>query len=252
MARSPKRRDLATGILVVLMAGMFVAQAMQASANHAPANKVVAAGDNLTKFGPGTEQTLLQTTLKTSKPTDLMLHVALECSILTKLNTAGSDQPGATETDSATGDVRVWIEATQEGVPGTRIVPIVSSSAPPQDGSDPNTGTKAADSATFCNRTYARTVTDQEDEQDGIDGERDYIDTKTANAFNWVLLNAGSGILNLKVKADITASSATAGGCTPNSLTGDTCSYAYVGNRTFIVEPTKMSNDTVVAISGTT
>ena len=255
MARRPSRQSLSTGILIVLLAGVLVGQTLGASANHAPANKVVAAGDNLTRFGPGTEQTLLTTVLKTSKPTDLMLQVTAECSILTKLHTAGGNNPpAATETDKASGDVRIWIEATMEGV--TRIVPIVAKSEPPQDGpengSDPNSGTKAADSATFCNRTYERKVTDEEEGDDGIDGESDYIDTKTANAFNWLYLNTGSGMHTLEVKADITASSATQAGCTPDTVTDQTCSYAYVGNRTFIVEPTKMSNDTTVAIVGTT
>jgi hypothetical protein len=237
---------LSTGILVVLLAGVLVSQTLMAGATHQPADKVVAAGSKIEAFAPGTNVQLLTATLKTAKPTDLMLHVTLECSILTKLNTAGSDQPGATETDSASGNVQVWIEVQTGTV--TRIVPINAASSPPQDGSDPNSGTKAADSATFCNRTYARTVTDREDDDDGIDGERDYIRTKNANAFNWLLLNAGTGLHTIRVMADLSATpgDGSAANCTENTLTGDTCARAFVGNRTLIVEPAKLANDATI------
>lgn len=244
MARRPSRRDLSTGILIVLLAGVLVSQAVQASANHTPADKVVAAGSTIESFSPGPGVTLLTATLKTAKPTDLMLHVTAECSILTKLNTAGSDAAGASETDSATGNVQVWIEV-QTGTT-TRIVPINASSTPPQDGSTPQTGTVAKDSVTFCNRTYARTVSDQEDEQDGIDGERDYIRTKNANGFNWLLLNAGSGIHTIRVMANLTASPELGANCTEDTLAGETCAKAFVGNRTLIVEPAKLANDATI------
>jgi hypothetical protein len=239
---------VSTGILIVLLAGVLVSQALQAGATHQPADKVVASGRTLQVFAPGSEVELLEATLKTAKPTDLMLHVSAECSILTKLDTVGGDTQSP-ETDTARGDVRVWIEVTTEGVPGVRIVPIGSTSEPPQEGSTPNSGTKAADGATFCNRTYERRVVDNEDDDDGIDGERDYIETKTANAFNWLLLNAGSGVHTVTVKADLTATGnqgAATATCSPNTTTAETCAAAYVGNRTLIVEPAKLANDAVI------
>ena len=248
MARRPSRQTVSTGILVVLLAGVFVSQALYAGATHQPADKVVAAGNKIEVFAPGNDVTLLTATLKTAKPTDLMLHVSAECSILTKLQTTGGDNPPVTtETDTASGDVRVWIEILDEGSTTPRIVPINAASSPPQEGSTPNSGDQLSDSATFCNRTYSRTVTDNEEDDDGIDGERDYIRTKSANAFNWLLLNAGSGLHTISVKADLTASPAgTAANCTEDSTTGDTCARAFVGNRTLIVEPAKLANDAVI------
>jgi hypothetical protein len=233
------------------------------SGGGTPANKAIAAGDALASFGPGQNVTLLTATLRTSKPTDLMLQTTLECSILTKLTTGGANS-AANSTSSAdtTASIRGWIEVDDDPLaigttPGTtetaesgapaRIVPVQSTSQPPQDGSDPNSGDKVIDAATFCNRTYARSVTDTENDDDGIDQQSDYIDTKSANAFNWVLLNAGSGIHYVRLMADLSASNAQ-GTCdrATDPVTPETCSEAYVGNRTLIIEPTKMANDAVI------
>ncbi|HWH28158.1 MAG TPA: hypothetical protein VNU26_04210 [Mycobacteriales bacterium] len=119
------------------------------------------------------------------------------------------------------------------------IVPIESASAPPQDGSSPPAGNDE-DKVTFCDREYQRTVTDQEDPTDGIDGEDDYIRTKSSHAFNWVRLNAGSGLHTIELKAEILAES-----------TAEGFAEAIVGNRTLLIEPTKMANNAVISDSGT-
>lgn len=212
-----------------------------AFATHQPADKVVAAGNNVAPIEAGTEVTLLTATLRTSKPTDLMIHVTYECSLLTKLTTGPSTTGGATDTANASASIRSWVEIETNGV--TRIVPISAASSPPQEGSTPNSGTKAQDGVTFCDRTYERTVTDGESPQDGLDEEEDYIRTKTANAFNWVLLNAGSGIHTVRLKADI----AEAGPCAAATNTNQTCSDGFVGNRTMIIEPAKLANDATIA-----
>jgi hypothetical protein len=101
----------------------------------------------------------------------------------------------------------------------------------------------------FCDRTYHRTVTDQESPADGIDQESDYIRTKAANAFNWLRFNAGSGVHEVVVKADLETSDPS---CAANELAPNapgpnaTCAQAYVGNRTLIVEPTKTANNAVM------
>lgn len=226
----------------LLIAGVLVVGVTipSADATHQPADKVVAAGNSVTPIPSGTEVTILTTTLRTSKPTDLMIHASYECSILTKLTTGPSTSQGASDTANASASIRSWIEIETNGV--TRIVPISAASSPPQDGSTPNSGTKAQDGVTFCDRTYERTVTDGEDPLDGIDEEEDYINTKTANAFNWVLLNAGSGIHTVRLKADL----AEAGPCSASTSTNQTCSDGFIGNRTMIVEPAKLANDATV------
>ncbi len=243
MARE-RYSKFSSAVMIALLMGLLVSSiAQNVGATHQPADKVVASGSTLAVFAPATNAVLLTTTLKTSKPTDLMIHVTYECSILTKLETAGGNV--STETDSASGQIRSWIEV-QTGLV-TRIVPINSASSPPQDGSTPNSGDKAKDSAVFCDRTYERRVDDREnnDPPDGIDGERDYIRTRSANAFNWVLLNAGSGVHTIRLMADLVTSDGPAT-CTPTTISGGTCSTGFVGNRTFIVEPAKLANDATI------
>jgi hypothetical protein len=194
-------------------------------ATHTPADKVVAAGSKMQVMGPGDQVPILTATLKTSKPTDLILSVAMECSIFTRLVTGPSDQ-GGTDTATASGHVRAWVEIDGQ------IVPINSISNPPQ-ATPP--GGDDTDKVTFCNRTYSRTVTDSENPLDGQDIEDDFIDTKSANSFNWLRLNLGSGPHTIVVKATLT-----------ESAQGDATAEAVIGNRSLIVEPEKLANDATI------
>jgi hypothetical protein len=210
-------KRMVPGILAALLVGMLVAGPQGVLATHTPADKVVAAGSKMEVVGPGEEIELLSSRLRTSKPADLILSVSLECSILTKLIT-GPSGDGAADSAMARGQVLVWVE-----IDGA-IVPINSG----QGGTE-------NDKVTFCDRVYERTVTDTEDPLDGQDTEEDYIRTKAANAFNWLHLNTGSGIHEIVVKATLTTNTA-----------GDAAAEALVGNRTLIVEPTKLANDASV------
>jgi hypothetical protein len=243
----------------------FVGQMAFAGGNGGPtpANKAVAAGDTVVVFGPQAETTLLTATMRTSKPTDLILQTSLECSILTKLQTgpiAGGENDNPPKKSTAHAEARIlgWLEIDDDDQNNEaieigadeRVVPIGSTSQPPQNGSQDDEFAKV----TFCDRTYERTVEDGEDPLDGIDRETDYIDTKTANAFNWVLLNAGSGIHHVRLVADLVSGpSGPTSTCTRNTnatSAGSACTQAYVGNRTLVIEPTKMANDAVVGPSG--
>lgn len=193
-----------------------------ASANHLPADKVVAAGSKVMEFAPGDNVELLKATLRTSSPTDLILSVSMECSILTQLVT-NNDNPDA----QSQGKIRSWVE-----IDG-RIVPVNSFSTTPPDPLAPQNTGNDSDKVTFCNRVYQRSVVDQENPLDGIDETRDYIDTKDATAFNWLRLNLGSGIHTIVVKGELSA-----------STTGNgSLASAYVGNRSLIVQPAKLAND---------
>ena len=227
------RRNVLAGALIGAVGITApVAIAAQGDGGGSPANKAVAAGSHTLVVAPGTNVPIMSATFKTSKPTDLLIAVSLECSILTNVIINGGPEV-VTETSSAQGDVRVWAEL--DG----KIVPIEDVSAPPQDPEAAGTGTDA-DKVTFCNRVHERTVSDREDPLDGVDGSEDYQNTKNANAFNWVRLNAGSGEHTLVIKADLTASG-----------TGASTAEAVIGNRTLIIEPTKMANNAVIAENGT-
>lgn len=220
-----RKGALAALAVVAAPAAFFGGQAIAGSG--LPADKVVAAASKRVVLESGAPQTLMTATMRTSKPADVMIHTALECSILTALVT-NNDTPSS----SATNTVRVWVE-----VDG-KVVSLTQNSQPPQNGTIPPAGNDT-DKVTFCNRTYSRTMTDDENPLDGIDQEDDFIATKAAHGFNWVQMNLGSGIHTIAVKAEF--EKATAGG-------GRTT--AEIGNRTLIVEPTKMANDAVIQEAG--
>jgi hypothetical protein len=208
--------------VAIAVAALVVGGAQGVLATHLPADKVVASGSKVQVISPGTSVPILSATLRTSSPTDLMLSVAMECSIFTQLVTGPSDQ-GGTDTATASGVIRAWVE-----IDGN-IVPINSVSNPPQPPPPPGDD---SDKVTFCNRTYSRTVTDSENPLDGQDIENDYIDTKNANSFNWLRLNMGSGQHTIVVRATLT-----------QATNGDATAQAVIGNRSLIVEPAKLAND---------
>jgi hypothetical protein len=226
---SLSRRTVVLGALVGSVTVAVPVALAQTGGGGSPADKAVAAGSTLEVIGANQTVPILSATFKTSKPTDLLMTASLECSILTALTTNNQDNSA-----NARSGVRVWLEL--DG----KVVPIEDVSMPPQDPDDSGNGDPATDGVNFCDREYQRTVTDQEEPEDGIDQESDYIKTKSAHAFSWVRLNAGSGMHTLELVAQFN-----------NATTGNAAAEAIVGNRTLIIEPTKMANNAVIAENGT-
>lgn len=199
------RRAVVPFLAVALAALAFTAT--QVGATHQPANKVSAAGSTAVVIAPNTAYTLLSEKIKANKPTDLILGVTLECVITTEVTTVGNDL------QSAEGSVRVWVELN--GVP----VPVSADDTAPGD----------VGKVTFCNQFEERETTAFEDEDATI---RTLNRAGAANGFNWLRLNAGTGIQTIEVKADLTTTAS------------DTASaLAAVGKRTLIIEPVKAAND---------
>jgi hypothetical protein len=231
MSLSRSRVRLAAALAAAMGAG-YMAQGTFAAGDGIPADKAVAAGSKTVVSAPGENVEIMSATFKTSKPSDLLIGVSLECSILTDVVIEGG--PSASEeTTRAEGTVKVWVEL--DG----KIVPIQDVSAPPQDPAASGNGDET-DKVTFCDRLHERTVSDREEDADGLDGSRDYQRTKSANAFNWVRLNAGSGVHELVVKARLTV-----------SAEQGSSAEAVIGNRSLVIEPTKLANDAVIAENGT-
>jgi hypothetical protein len=126
-----------------------------------------------------------------------------------------------TSTATATGQVRVWTE-----VDG-KIVPIESISEPRQN--TPTAGGEE-DKVVFCERTHKVEFMPLTQ----TDTLKQFQATKSANAFNWLRLNVGSGEHTITVKADLKS----------EAVNGT--AEAVVGNRTLIVEPSKMANNAVI------
>jgi hypothetical protein len=197
---------LDTKTLTFVAAVLALVVPLVAAATNGPsnaANKTAAAGSTvefLSPLAPAT--TILATTIKTSAPQDLILSVTSECALWTTVATTGNDESIARAT------VQVWVEF--DGVP----VPVSGSG---DDGK-----------VVFCDRLHRQTVTDLDDDDARIE---QYLATRTANGFNWLLPDAGSGVHTIEVKADLTSETTGA----------DALAQAGVGHRTLIVEPTHLA-----------
>jgi hypothetical protein len=215
-----RRRTVALlAVIAALSAALLMVATGAFAGSGEPADKVVAAGDSTIVMAPKSGATLLSAKMTTSKPTDISLAVSLECSILTTVENVG------TSTASATGQVRVWTEVDGQ------IVPIQSISSPPQETPPPG---GEADKVVFCERSHkVETIS-----LTNTETIKQFQATKNADAFNWLRLNVGAGEHKITVKADL------------NSEAVNGTAEAVVGNRTLIVEPSKMANSAVISSTG--
>ena len=281
---------------MLLIAVLFTAYtAQQAVATHEPANKTAAAGSDLNEFGPGQRVELMRDQIRVSTAQDAIVSVTSECSILTSLLTGDDEQsvdsdgagPGeamrAQDSAFSFGQVEIWVE-----LDGKKI-PVALDDGTGLDGDGTNEDADADGNeqgeVVFCNRAYQRTVQDDvEDDDEGcedsdpttddddgdevqecegdLDKERDYINTRTANAFNWLAANIGdeqtnggyddlangNNIIDVIVYAEFDTAVAEEGSSIANPSSCPTtpgqevtCAQAYVGSRTLIVEPTNVA-----------
>lgn len=197
---------------IPLVAGAFAALAGKreaAAQTQEAANKtsaMIARGD-LVFATPGEPVQILHEIVKTSKPTDLILAVTAECSIITDVTTVGNDD------QSAMGQLRVYV--TIDGV-------IVGPTGGPGQGNPPYGDTGPV---VFADRTYQRQTTLFDDEDATI---RTFMKTRHAAGFNWMAFNVGSGIHNIRVFAEYTEAE------TPNGK-----AEGVIGTRSLVVEPVK-------------
>jgi hypothetical protein len=217
-------------LTLVMLATLITAwTANQANANHQPANKAAASASKIERLEadlpPEVGAAILTSTFKTSAPTDLMMNVTLECAIVTELLAQGGPEV-TTAMGEAEGRIRVWLTFDGEVVP----INTMSDNPQPQDSTAPGND---SDYVTFCNNHQRFSVTDAEDGMDGTDSFATYLKTKTANAFNWVYLNTGSGLHTVEVRAAYDE---------PTVATPGSTATGMVGNRMLIIEPTKFSN----------
>ena len=200
---------LVAGALAALAGKREAAAQTQEAANKTSA--MVARGD-LQTLVPGQTVLILEEIVKTSKPTDLILGVTAESSIITEVTTVGND------TQTATGRIEVFI-----AIDG-KVVPTVGN--PPQ--MDPGT-------VVFANRTYERQTTLFDDEDATI---RTFVDTRHAAGFNWMAFNVGSGTHSIQVFAVYTEKETARG-----------MAKGVIGTRSLIVEPVKAFVRETIAIN---
>jgi hypothetical protein len=185
-----------------LIAGVVVAPIVRAQ-DSMPADKAAVAGSKVEVIDPGETVTLLAAKLRTSSPSDLIFEVTAECALTTNITTVGNDM------SRAFGQVKVWVEI--DGVE----VPVAAGDA---DGR-----------VVFCNRAYERQTSGFDDQDATI---KTFLETRNANAFNWMALNVGNGIHTVAVKGELT-----------KEQTDNAMAKAAVGNRTLLIEPTKAAHN---------
>lgn len=217
MAASRTRSASNVLLALLLVSVVWVGYtASQATATHEPANKGAAAGSDIDEVSDA--RPILTETFKVSSQEDMIVNVTSECSILTSLLTqGGADVPEAT--GRVFGQVELFV--TLDG----RVVPVDALDGPGSDVGDPEDESVDAQEqgeVVFCNRAYQRTIQDAEEGMDGIDTERDYIRTRSANAFNWLAVDIGFDYDDSCVGAD-------------PALTTDTCLSTFTGNGNNII-----------------
>jgi hypothetical protein len=246
-----RRAVVATGMVAAIAAAVPATLAATSGSQAQPADKAVAAGSTVQDVAPSATGTqLMQATFKTSKPEDLLMSLSLECSIITDVMVPGTTTPNGTSTGEAAGAVKVWLTIEGDGQPTPIIVPITDTSAPPQDPSQQRAGGEA-DKVTFCDRDHKVTVTDKENPPNGTDALEEYQFTKTANDFNWVRLNAGSGTHTVRVWAQFIPKDPSDPANAAATTTANSTAHGFVGNRTLIIEPTKLANNAVISDTAT-
>jgi hypothetical protein len=244
MARRPSRRDLSTGILVILFAGVLVSQVLTASATHQPADKVAVAGSNIRDVDGADDNdvVILEETVRVSSTSDLVLSATSECSLVTDITT-GDDEEDNTNTASARAAIDYYLEIDNE------VVPVA------QFDSDPNTAGNQPDDGRiiFCDRTYSQATEDEDDDGD-VDQLDSHIATRTAHGFNWLAIDVGK-------EYDVVGTPA---GTTNNIVTIELHAHfteetmdqamadAKVGRTTLVIEPTHASNHEQVTPGATT
>jgi hypothetical protein len=178
MAKRDKR-NLSTGILVVLFAGVLVSQALQAGASHQPADKFGAASSNVRWIEgiDGEEIIVLRETARVSSTSDLALFLTSECSLITSVTTG--DEPGDQPPDSASAQAALeyYVTIDEQRVPVSTVPDAAGNT---DDGE-----------IIFCDRLFSQTSGDAEGDGD-IDRLDTYEETRSAHGFNWLAINVGS------------------------------------------------------------
>lgn len=197
---------------LVLSLGFALPFANGSSTSH-PANKTSAGASSIEMLSPdfadnerGTE--ILATTLRTSSTVDLLLEVSLECALWTEvISSTDENNPfGFGPLSRAEARITVWVEF--DGVP-------VAMDASDADGR-----------VVFCERVHEQELQDEDDSTNLT--SRHYQASRQANSFTWFLLDAGSGVHTVTVKADIESSN-----------TEGSYADGAVGKRTLVVDPTR-------------
>lgn len=218
-------RKASTPLVAMLLAAtLFVAYSIgnTAQATHMPADKIAAAASNADVIGANDTVVLLSESMKVASPTDLILQLTAECSILTSVATLGDG------TSEAFGQVQMQVTIDD------KPVPVQDSSFGTPQGDDEG-------EVVFCNRLHRQRTAGFDDTGEDDNEIEAFLETRTANAFNWVSINPArydadsDNILDIKVLGTFSTNVVSDPGAAAAQA------VAVVGNRSLVVEPVKLS-----------
>lgn len=192
------------------------------NSNAQPANKISVAGSTIEHMTSDHKTVqLFGAAVKTSSPSDLLIQVNAECALWTEVTVVDDDDTSTPRIDvpHSEAEARVKIWAVFDG----RTV-LVSSD-----------DTREPGRVVFCDRVHGAEFTENEGDEDN-ETIRNYLRTRSANSFSWILLNTGSGTHSLQVFAQLDA----------QVNAGEGSAEAAVGKRTLIVEPVKLANNAAI------
>lgn len=201
---------VAGALALAFVTGFLVANLGGAASNAQPADKMAVSGSAISISQPGEDVVLLTGSMKTSSPEDAVVTVSLECDILTSVTTVGNDD------QSAFGQVQVWV--TIDG----HVVPVSGDDA----GAD-------AGKVVFCNRAHQQTTSGFAFDKNAT--IKTFLQTRSANSFQWTTLDLGAADHVIEVHALLT-----------QTATNNAVAKAVVGKRSLTVEPTKLANNAVI------
>jgi hypothetical protein len=202
-----------TVIAIAAVAALLLPLGSAGEANAA--NKTVAAASTFEYLGTADDPLgptpIFDTYVKTGGPADIIIQVSLECSLLTDVySSTVQDHPeGYTAIGKAEAHVVVWVLLDGQPV----------KLAPNDDGK-----------VTFCDRVHQQEIRDI-DEDTGNFTIRQFQDTMSANAFNWIALDLGSANHHVQVMATIEAAN-----------TEGSFAQGAIEKRTLVLEPVQFAN----------
>lgn len=218
-------RKAATPLVAMLLAAtLFVAYSAgnTATATHMPADKIAASANNTDVIGANNTVTLLREEMKVATPTDLIVSLTAECAILTSVATLGDG------TSEAFGQVAMQV--TIDGQP----IPVQDSTFGTPQGDDDG-------DVVFCNRLHRQRTAGFDDTGEDDNEIESYLNTRNANAFNWISINPAQydansdNILEIEVLGTFNTNIISDTGAAPAQA------IAAVGNRTLVIEPVKLA-----------
>lgn len=207
-------------ITALVVAAPFAINAQGPTASNSSsnaANRTVVAGSELEILSPAfagatgsVEVILLEANIHTSNTIDLVLSLTMECALWTSVHTIGNSQ------SESTARVTAWIEI--DGSP----VPVSSDD------------TTAPGEVVFCDRMHRQTVMDLDDEDAQY---KQYLATRSANAFNWVAVDLGNApnphVIQVKARLEGAAQDLA-------------FAQAGVGHRTLVIDPVQLGPGTSI------